>query len=420
MGFFSSLLNKKVADANSVRDDLIMTEGFTIDPSYFYDLVQLEFELECAKSQDDSTSESKKIESEDCDSGLVQDKTTDLIDDDFDSLILSAENGSEYSQYKLGLIYSSDARNNTQESFKWFLKSAKQGYPKAEFSIALCYTFGIGCDVDHNEAFYWLLKAAENNHSEAQYFVAQSYCDGYYGTEGKVDNKKGFEWLYKSAIAGSSGAQNDLGYKLLHGEGVEVDVNEAKYWFEKSANQGDPNAQLNLGSMFSGVYEGFSADKDKAIAWYRKAADQGENYAFYALYTINYMDLEYEWNKKYSETDASLVDQSEVENFVYLITDLISQVDTFVKNNIEYLEDIENDFPGPLEENDFPDLLEGFSAFETLGLRYIENIKNDNAIKKQIHDAVDQALLTHDENLVDTAKRVLKIVKSKNTVDKSS
>ena len=42
----------------------------------------------------------------------------------------------------------------------------------------------------------------------------------------------------------------------------------------KAAEQGDANAQYNLGSMYFDV-RGVSQDYKQAVAWYRKAAEQG-------------------------------------------------------------------------------------------------------------------------------------------------
>jgi hypothetical protein len=50
-------------------------------------------------------------------------------------------------------------------------------------------------------------------------------------------------------------------------------------------------------------------------------------------------------------------------------------------------------------------------------LAYLENIENDNKIRKQINEATDMALLIDDENVVDTVKRILNIVESKNKSD---
>jgi TPR repeat protein len=62
------------------------------------------------------------------------------------------------------------------------------------------------------------------------------------------------------------------------GQGVPKDPHKALYWFERSAAQGDPQSQYNLGAMFA---EGDGVPKDwaKAEFWLGKAADQGDRKA---------------------------------------------------------------------------------------------------------------------------------------------
>ena len=52
-------------------------------------------------------------------------------------------------------------------------------------------------------------------------------------------------------------------------------MTEAAKWFRKAADQGDAEAQLNLGkSYFSRM--GVPGDTKEAVKWYRKAALQGD------------------------------------------------------------------------------------------------------------------------------------------------
>jgi TPR repeat protein len=50
--------------------------------------------------------------------------------------------------------------------------------------------------------------------------------------------------------------------------------NAAK-WYRKAAEQGDADAQFNLGDM-SNTGEGVTKDRSEARKWYRKAANQGQ------------------------------------------------------------------------------------------------------------------------------------------------
>ena len=60
----------------------------------------------------------------------------------------------------------------------------------------------------------------------------------------------------------------------IAGEGVEKNLSKAFELFEKSANQGNANAQYNLGLMYE-KGEGVKQDLQKAFYWYEKSANQG-------------------------------------------------------------------------------------------------------------------------------------------------
>ena len=59
-----------------------------------------------------------------------------------------------------------------------------------------------------------------------------------------------------------------------YGKGVSRDYAKAVEWYRKSAEQGDTNAQYELGYMYhNGI--GVSKDHTKAAEWYSKAAKGG-------------------------------------------------------------------------------------------------------------------------------------------------
>ena len=53
----------------------------------------------------------------------------------------------------------------------------------------------------------------------------------------------------KSAEQGNVDAQNNLGVMYFVGEGVSRDVDKAKQWFEKAAAQGNAEAKGNLEAL---------------------------------------------------------------------------------------------------------------------------------------------------------------------------
>ena len=54
-------------------------------------------------------------------------------------------------------------------------------------------------------------------------------------------------WFEMAAKNGHVAAQNNLGFAYLNGKGVAADAATAATWFRKAAEQGDRNAQLQLG-----------------------------------------------------------------------------------------------------------------------------------------------------------------------------
>jgi len=80
--------------------------------------------------------------------------------------------------------------------------------------------------------------------------------------------------LIKKAEQGDVEAQYNLGYYYHSGEGVEQSEKKALYWWQKAAKQGHANSQFNLGVVHEKGY-GVEQSYEKAIHWYTKAAEQG-------------------------------------------------------------------------------------------------------------------------------------------------
>ena len=62
------------------------------------------------------------------------------------------------------------------------------------------------------------------------------------------------EALIFQAEKGDSNAQALLGRKYLEGEGVDIDINKAFEWLQKSVAQNNPEAQLYLASYYINIW----------------------------------------------------------------------------------------------------------------------------------------------------------------------
>ena len=92
------------------------------------------------------------------------------------------------------------------------------------------------------------------------------------------DLEQAVYWFRKSAEQGYAFAQSKLGMCYKSGNGVPKDLEQAVYWFRKSAEQGDAFAQFYLGICYQSG-NGVPKDLEQAVKWYRKSAEQGNAFA---------------------------------------------------------------------------------------------------------------------------------------------
>jgi uncharacterized protein len=98
------------------------------------------------------------------------------------------------------------------------------------------------------------------------------------------DRAAALRLLRPLAEGGNAAAQTRLGrvyedFALLAPEVEEVRQNytAAMHWYQLAAKQGDPQAQGNIGIMYS-YGKGVPQDFTEAVKWYRLAADQAAIY----------------------------------------------------------------------------------------------------------------------------------------------
>ena len=84
--------------------------------------------------------------------------------------------------------------------------------------------------------------------------------------------------LKVAAEQGDADAQYNLGHMYDTGEGIPKNPAEAVRWYRMAAEQGLADAQNNLGRMYD-TGEGVPEDYVQAYAWYNIAAAQGNETA---------------------------------------------------------------------------------------------------------------------------------------------
>ena len=95
-----------------------------------------------------------------------------------------------------------------------------------------------------------------------------------YGAEDVAAGNEVLVELRRLAEQGDAQAQSNLGVMYDTGQGVPEDDVEAVKWFRMGPAQGDAVAQFNLGVMYNNG-EGVPEDYVRAYAWCNLAAAQG-------------------------------------------------------------------------------------------------------------------------------------------------
>lgn len=92
------------------------------------------------------------------------------------------------------------------------------------------------------------------------------------------DYEKAVRWFRKAAEQGDSDAQTNLGSLYLLGDRIPQDYTEALKWLRAAADQGHPFAQTKLGIMYE-KGRGVPQDYVQAHMWFSLAFAQGSELA---------------------------------------------------------------------------------------------------------------------------------------------
>ncbi|PKG35751.1 hypothetical protein CXF65_05980 [Psychrobacter sp. Sarcosine-3u-12] len=112
-----------------------------------------------------------------------------------------------------------------------------------------------------------------DNDPDKQLFLGDMYYFGD-GISTGQDYDRAFELYQKAAQQGNAEAQHNLGVMYYSGKSVNQDYIEARKWFEKSADQNYADAQLSLGVIYE-YGEGVSQDMAIAKEWFSKSCNNG-------------------------------------------------------------------------------------------------------------------------------------------------
>ncbi len=161
----------------------------------------------------------------------------------------AAQHGNALAQLKVGDAYFGGVliHRDHQKALEYLTKAANQNDVQAIQRLGLVLDVGSEeIQPDKAASFQWYMKGASLNDAECQYGVAMAYFAG----DGVEQNfEQAVDWLTKAANNGYDRAQHTIGFMLLRGIHCPVDIEYAKYWFEKAAALGNQEAAGELAKL---------------------------------------------------------------------------------------------------------------------------------------------------------------------------
>ena len=234
---------------------------------------------------------------------------------------IGALNGVMWSQHWMGHYYK---LLDNEESYKWYLMSAKQGYASSQIMVGSAQFLGeLKQKFEPEDYLHWFTLAAESGDIIAIALVGDIY---YFGDLGEPDYDEALKWYRK--IASENDADPEVIFKVgeFHRYGYVDKVNYlfARIEYERAANKGHQSAQLALAQLYFEGAEGV-VDYKKAFEWCQKASKQGNPEAQVMLGMMHELGLgvDLDFNKALSlyQVAASEIDSaiSDIERITKLL-----------------------------------------------------------------------------------------------------
>ncbi len=163
----------------------------------------------------------------------------------------AADLGHADAQYETAMNYQDGSGNfpkNETEAFKWFKRSAEQGSAPAQTMLGAYYDLGMGgAAKNETEAAKWFRKSADGGNANGIYNLANYYLEGKGGIA--KDRAEATRLYEEAAKKGNANAQRNIAITYYKGEDVTKDIDKAKYWMKKSADNGNEQAREYLPQM---------------------------------------------------------------------------------------------------------------------------------------------------------------------------
>ena len=250
--------------------------------------------------------------------------------------------GDPEAMHRLSFVYAQGTLRDIDKAKAHSLlkTAAEKEYQPAYFDLAMSYIWANGTEQDLASGVRWLkLSAEEANDPRAMEALAQILLEHRKGYLTKVDSLDSADYGYqlrkKAGELGDSAAQLNLFLMHYRGDHVPTDKVTAIKWLVASAENGNPDAQWELGRQF---INGWDVPKDvgRGFELYKSAAEAGHSAAItavgagYAMPSALGLNIERDREKAITWLEKSNAPESEVAEIwmgLYLLGEEVTPED---------------------------------------------------------------------------------------------
>ena len=199
---------------------------------------------------------------------------------------IAAKGGDFVAMGNLGKLYRDGkyVKKNIDVAVEYFKQASDLGYADSAIQIAFLYRDKIlKDDSSHKNEIYWLKKSASLGNDVAMMDLAEYYSEGKYVPQSWDLAEK----LYIDSSLQDGRARTASWVRLSNHyfDSLYEDIIEAEIWAKKAAQTGNEVAQYVLAVIYDSANE--LHDDNLAKYWYQKSADQGYEKAVKRLQELN-------------------------------------------------------------------------------------------------------------------------------------
>jgi len=189
-----------------------------------------------------------------------------------------AEAGYDDAMTSLGVCYryGNGVPRDFGEMVSWYVRAARAGSAAAMWNLSICRRNGEGVRSNPRSELFWERRAAAAGHEAAAVRVACASIDGRLVPAAPELGRAELERL--AVEERNADAAHALGSRLIDGDGLPRDVEDAIRWLTWAQDMGSVDAATDLAVTY---FNGREVDRDveKAVALYRWAAERGDSVA---------------------------------------------------------------------------------------------------------------------------------------------